>query len=492
MTTVHKQMAKGAAWMVLFKFVERSIGLVSTIILARLLVPEDFGLVALAMAVILLVELLGAFNFDMVLIQKQHSDRSYYDTAWTFNVIVGVGSALVLYLIAQPMAAFYNDPRLAPVIQMLALAPLLDSFQNIGVVAFRKEMQFHKEFAFLLVKKLTAFTITLVLAFTWHNYWALIAGIVAGRVAATALSYWVHPFRPRFSVARRAELFSFSFWLFLTNVANFISHRVPDFVIGKVAGPHTLGLYSVAYEISNLPTTELVAPINRAVFPGYSKMSDQLSALREGYSAVIRLVALFLIPAALGIAATASVFVPLVLGDKWVEAIPLIEVLAFYGALLACEGNAGSVYIAQGAPRLNTIIVLGQNLIRIPALIYGVAQAGALGAAIGILCAALVTLPVNLAIVFRRLEMGAADALAIFLRPVAGSVVMYLGVTALKAELGVPHGFFATVLTLLALVICGALLYGGIVFILWLATGRQAGAETTVITQLRTRLKLAR
>lgn len=489
MTTVYRQMAKGAAWMMLLKLVERSIGLVSTVILARLLVPEDFGLVALAMAVIFFIELLGAFSFDMVLIQKQHADRSYYDTAWTFNVIVGFASAIALWVVAPLMADFYNDARLQDVIRVLALAPLLDGLQNIGVVAFRKDMEFHKEFAFLLTRKLISFAVTVGLAFYWRNYWALIAGIVAGRVAASGLSYWIHAFRPCFSISKGSELFGFSVWLFLTNVANFISHRVPDFIIGKVAGPHTLGLYSVAYEVSTLPTTELIAPINRAVFPGYAKISGDVGALREGYLRVVRLIALLTIPAALGLAATASVFVPLVLGDKWLEAVPLIEILAFYGALLSCEGNTGSVYIAQGAPRLGTMILLGQNLVRIPALVVGVVEGGALGAVIGILCASAITTPINLTIVFRRLEMGLRDAFAVFVRPVASAASMYFAVVALKATLDATQGVAAELGAFLALVGCGALVYCGVTLMLWLLAGRPDSAETMLLEHIRARLK---
>ncbi len=474
--------------MVSFKFVERSIGLVSTIALARLLVPEDFGLVALAMAVIAVLELLGAFSFDVVLIQKQHADRSYYDTAWTFNVIVGVASAAALMLLARPVAAFYNDARLETIMMLLALAPLVDGMQNIGVVAFRKDMQFHKEFVFLLTKKLISFTVTLSLAFWLQNYWALIVGVITGRVTGTALSYWVHPFRPRFALSKRAELFHFSFWLFMTNVANFVTNRVPDFVVGKIAGAHALGLFSISYEVSNMPTTELVAPINRAVFPGYAKLGNEVAALRAGYLNVIGLIGIFAIPAAFGLAATASVFVPLVLGDKWLDAIVLIQVLAFYGLLNAVEGNTGSVYLAQGKPKINAYLVFALNAIRLPAVIIGTTLAGAYGAACGILLAACIMVPVNLTIVFRCLEMGPRGFISVMWRPLSAGLVMLVTLWSIKSALGAAEGFAMLLMHLLGLVSGGGLIYLLAILLFWTLAGRPQGAETAVLTKVRERV----
>ena len=113
MTEVNQRIAVGAAWMVLFKLVDRSVGLISTIVLARLLVPSDFGLVALAAALIGAAELLGAFSFDVTLIHRVDTTRSHFDTAWSLNILFGAACAILLALAAVPAASFYGDPRLA-------------------------------------------------------------------------------------------------------------------------------------------------------------------------------------------------------------------------------------------------------------------------------------------------------------------------------------------------------------------------------------------
>jgi len=186
--SVGHAMAKGAVWMVFFRVVERSIGLVSTVILARLLIPADFGLVAMAMSLIAILELMNSFSLDMALIQNQSATEHHYNTAWTLNVLMGLISALALALLAVPAAWFYHEPRLEMVIYVLAFGMLIQGMENIGTVAFRKEMRFDQEFKFLVLKKLAPFTVTVTLAFLWQNYWALIFGMLVGRITNVALS----------------------------------------------------------------------------------------------------------------------------------------------------------------------------------------------------------------------------------------------------------------------------------------------------------------
>jgi lipopolysaccharide exporter len=488
MSLLYSKMASGAAWMVLFKLLERLTGLCSIIVLARLLVPADFGLVALATAVIAVLEVLGAFNFDIALIQRGDADRSYFDTAWTFNLIVGFATAGALLALSVPTAHFYGDPRLAPIMQALALSPILDASQNIGVVVFRKELQFDREFKFLLAKKLIAVLTTIALAFSWRNYWALVAGILVGRFFGTLISYVVSSYRPRLSLLRRVELFHFSGWLFVNNILSFVSNRVPDFVIGKIGGPATLGVYSLANEVSQLPTTELVAPINRAIFPAYVKLSEQKADLREGYLRVIGVIAALTIPAALGIAATAAVFVPLVFGDKWLQAILLIQVLAFYGVIQALQNNVSSVYYALGKPRITTGFALLYNLIMVPSLIFAALHWGSLGAACAMVIAMALVAPFNLATVFRLLELPARAFVSIVWRPLFAGLGMAGLVLALKATLqsALPH--LSDLVLLITLVPTGVLAYVLLLLAAWMLSGRPAGPESMLLARYGARL----
>src|SRR5437588_10320952 len=113
---VNQKMAKGAAWMISSKVSERLIGLASTMFLARLLIPADFGLVAIGTAILSVLEILSSFSFDLVLIQNQQAERRHYDTAWTFNLIFGMANAMILAVLAKPCAAFFVEPRVETII----------------------------------------------------------------------------------------------------------------------------------------------------------------------------------------------------------------------------------------------------------------------------------------------------------------------------------------------------------------------------------------
>jgi hypothetical protein len=218
-------MAHGAAWMLLFKFAERSLGLISMLILVRLLSPTDFGITAMAGSFILMAEMLTAFSFDVNLIQNQNATEEHYSSAWTCNVLLGLTITALMLAAAPAITAFYRHDELFWVVCALALGPLVSGFENIGVVAFRKDMQFGREFAFQLSRKVIGFLVAVPLAYLTHSYWALVAAILVSKLSGTAISYFVHPFRPRFSLAKFRGLLVFSKWMLLNNFVGFLKVR---------------------------------------------------------------------------------------------------------------------------------------------------------------------------------------------------------------------------------------------------------------------------
>lgn len=484
-----KKMAKGAAWMLLFKLTERSLGLISTIILARLLLPDDFGLVAMAMSVIAVLELLSAFGFDIVLIQNQKAGRKHYDTAWTFNVLFAIFSAACLAALAIPTAGFYKEPELEIVMYSLSLGFLVQGFENIGIVDFRKNMEFNKEFNFLLGKKLISFCVTVPLAFYLRNYWALVIGIVTGKLAGMALSYWFHSYRPRFSLQARHELFHFSKWLLINNILNFLRFRSVDFIIGRYSGTRALGLFNISFEISNLPTTEMVAPINRAVFPGYAKMANDLAILRQAFLNTISLIALFALPAALGITVTAEYIVKVFLGSNWLDAIPLIEILAVFGAVISLQTNIGSVFLAINKPRVLSILSFASLLVLAPLVFSSINDYGTIGVAWSYLISALIMLPIYYYVTFKYINLNTFVFLRFIWRPIISSILMYYSteymLQALTNEYLINNSFILLIIGILF----GAIIYSMSILLFWLISSKPEGAETFVLDKIKNRMR---
>lgn len=475
---IGRKMAKGAVWMVAFKLIERSIGLISTLILARLLLPEDFGLIAMATSVIAVVELLQAFNFDVALIQNQQATREDYDSAWTLNVLLAAACAVLLALAAYPMAVFYGDRRVEIVIYFLAFGVFVQGFENIGIIAFRKELTLHKDFWFLLTRKVVAFVVTISCALWLRSYWALIAGILSTRVLGVALSYGVHPYRPTFTLARARALVNFSKWLLITNALTVARSRTADVIVGRMQGAHTLGLFSLSYEISNLPTTELSAPINRAVFPGYAALSADAEAYKSGVLRVMSMILFLTLPAACGIALVAQPLVLVLLGAKWVEAIPLIQVLAFFGMVSSFQSNLGFVFVAKGQARFITAWSVAMFALQVPLVIAGIYYFGTVGAAMGLLASVLIPLPAVMVAVSRLLGATARDWLALGWRPVISALAMCLVLLGWQIYGGWPlDSRVAQIMALIVPVTMGALVYLSCVFAFWILAGKPSGSE---------------
>lgn len=482
-------MAKGAAWTVFARLVTRSIGMVSTLILARVLVPEDFGLVAMATSLVALIELLRAFGFDTALIQNQQADRRHYDTAWTFNVVLGLLAGGLVAALAIPATWFYDEVRILPVMLVLALGIVVQGVENVGVVDFRKHLQFDRDFWFMLGQKLAGFLATVPLALYLRSYWALVIGILVTRLWAVASSYYMHPYRPRLSLAAYAELISFSKWLLLNNFLTFLRSRASDFVIGRQQGPRAVGLFNVSYEIANLPASEIVMPINRAVYSGYAIMGSDRPRLRDGFLNVISVIAAFAVPAGVGLAAVAEILVPLALGANWLDAVPIVQILSVYGVLVALQTNALYVYIAVGEPRTAALLNSLYVAILIPALILGATSAGPVGAAWACLVTALINTPLNLTILLRRLDMSAAQLFGAMWRPLPAAAIMYLVVTNFLGKegttAGTASGLPSMAIDLVMAVGLGAICYGAALIFLWVLSGRPNGIEAQILRRIQ-------
>ena len=191
-------MTTGAIWMTLLRFTYRIIGLVSTVILARLLTTDDFGVAAIAMSIFAIINIFSQFGFDTVLIQKNKASEHDYNTAWTFNFLFGALSAIFLFSISPFVADFYQNKDLGDITKVIAFMFLLHGLRNIGVVDFQKNLTFDKEFKLHVIPKFISFFITIGLALYYENYWALVIGNVAWKLIEVINSYLMHPFRPKF------------------------------------------------------------------------------------------------------------------------------------------------------------------------------------------------------------------------------------------------------------------------------------------------------
>jgi O-antigen/teichoic acid export membrane protein len=486
--SIEQQMVRGALWMVLFKLVERSCGFGSTLILVRLLSPADFGVVGMALSFVFIAELLTAFGFDVALIQRRDLTDEHYHTAWTCNVLVGVVIGALMVVSAGAIASFYKQPQLFWVVCALALGPVISGCENIGVIAFRKDMQFRREFTFQLSRKILGVLVVVPLAYFLRNYWALVAGILTAKLTGTVISYRMHPFRPRFSLTKVRGLLGFSKWLLFGNIVGTLKERSSDFFIGRMLGAPSLGVYNVSSEIAAMPTTELSAPINRALLPGFSRIAHDPVAMRAAYGNAIAMLTFIAVPAAAGIASLAPFIVPTLLGTKWLAGVPLMQILALNGSLMFIHSSICAMLIANGHPDrvtktngLYLVMLLALFGVLIPA--YGLP-----GAAFAVLAASILTTPVFLFQARRSIGVPASLFLGVMVRPLTAALVMAGAVRWLLPDWSPALHLVASVAWMIGGIALGVTAYTIVILALWFAAGRPGGAERVLVDQFRQRL----
>jgi lipopolysaccharide exporter len=489
MASLRHRMASGARWTISIRVVERVIGFVSTLVLARLLAPADFGVVAMGTAIQGILATLTEFGFTKAIIRMQRPQHAHYSSAFTLNAITSALVAVAL-LIAIPVAQlWYDDARVAPVLATLALMSLIGGFRNLGLARYERALDFRPFFVIALARKLSSFTIGAICALMWHDYRALLAGMLLGSIVEIAATYRLTRFRPRFTLARAKELMGFSVWWLAGEMATMFGRRGQDLLIGQQLGAATLGQYAVALDLATMPTTEIVAPVMRAVYPGYMQMKDDVGRLYSAFVRVWGVIALLAIPSAVGIACIAPLMTVVVLGPKWLDAAPYMGALALIGALQALNSCYWPMLLTRLGPR--TVFRLAALGVALTIPVFGVVLwlAGLMPAIAAWIGCGVVMLFVGAKWLLNDLRQSMKPLLVGLARPIVGAGVMALSLQTVQSLVPLAPDWFAGVVSLLGLVAFGVLVYASAVAGLWFMTGKQGDAEDELLFLIRSRLR---
>ncbi|MCH9651940.1 MAG: lipopolysaccharide biosynthesis protein [Deltaproteobacteria bacterium] len=487
-----KRVARGVGWLYTYRWLERLLDLLSIIVLARILSPEDFGIVAIAVSIVAIVEGLSAFDVNKALIRTRCEDRDLYDSAWTLSALRGLASALCMIVIAP----FLSDPRLAAVLAVLALSPVLMGLSNPRFVLFERDLIYSKLAVLTLGARGVSFGLTLGLAFVYRSYWALVIGMVAGHLTSLVLSYALRPYRPRLTLARFSDIFAFSGWLSLTTMVTTLAMETDKLIVGKWLGVADAGRYFMTQRVGVLPTRELVSPLQRILFPSFSELTADTGRLRRVVGESINVIGSLSLPAGFGFALVAGDFVPLALGPQWDGIIPLLQILVPYLSLRATLSMTLPCVMALGQVRLLFWVSLAYSLFHVPAFIAATAFYGLPGAIWSLVVAGVLYSYLNAWLLNRTLSISLSEILAQLLRPLCASALMVGAVLALGAVLPpsllsepASSGFAASATSwwrLLAQVGVGGVVFCSTLYALWRWQGRPAGIEQRLL-QLRSR-----
>ncbi len=322
-------------WSTLDQFVQQGLFFATSLILARLVTPEEYGTVALLQLFTAIATVFIDGGLSSALIQKKQSTQADESTVFWFNIAVGTLMSLVLFIFAPLVASFYSIPVLVPLTRVISLQLFLGACNSVQGTLFSKKLDFRIILKIGLLTNLASSCVGIVMAWKGFGVWALVGQTTTFSVAQTLITWRFSKWRPtwQFQTASFKSLFNFGGFLFLAGLLDAIYSRFYTLVIGRLYGALELGIYNRAEGTKQLPVGMLTVILSRVAFPIFSQTSQDIPKLLNGFRLSIRTVMFVTLPVMLGIVVVAKPLILTLFGRAWGEAVPLLRILALGGIL---------------------------------------------------------------------------------------------------------------------------------------------------------------
>ncbi len=431
--SLREKATKAVVWSVVQKWARAAIWFLSFVVLARLLDPEDFGLVALASVFTAFVEVFLNQGFGAAIVQRADLERKHLDTAFWITVLIGILLTVGGIAVSGLVAAFFEEPRLAPVLRWLSIGFILSALSSTQMAILRRELAFKS----LAVRSITATTaggiVGVTLAFAGFGVWSLVAQSLTIGLAGVIVLWRASDWRPGFHLSMKhyKELFSFGVYIVGNNILRVLVRRSDDLLIGYFLGPILLGYYTIGYRLLLVITRVATGIINSVAFPTFSRLQDNPQRMRRAFYEVTQYTSLLAFPVFIGLAILAPEVVPALFGDKWAPSVPVMQVLALIGILQSGLAFNGSVMRAFGKPSWEFGIMLLNAVCTVigfwVAVRWGIVAVAASFVIVGYLLA-----PVSYMAVHRLIQIDFRTYLWQFAAPLSASLVMVIVIVGLK------------------------------------------------------------
>jgi O-antigen/teichoic acid export membrane protein len=416
---------KGVLWSAIQNWGRQAIAFIVFFLLARLLGPEAFGLVASASVFLAVIEVFLDQGFSAALIQRQELEPEHLDTAFWTNI--GIGLLLTMFSIATAgwVANFFRQPDLTTIIRWLSLSFIFVALSSVQEAIFQRKLDFKP----LAVRELAAVSagglVGVTMAFMGFGVWSLVIQQLVNSFVKVLVLWWASDWRPGFKISQKhfRELFSFGINIVGIKILDFGNRRSDDLLIGYFLGPVALGYYSIAYRLLLIMTQILTSVTNQVAMPTFSRLQQEPEKLKSAFYKLTQLTSFISFPAFLGMAALAPELVRVLFGEQWLASIPVMQILAFIGIIHSVTYFNGSVITAMGKPFLK----LKLNFMHCIANVVGFAIAVRFGiaavAAVYVIRSYLLT-PVDLWFIRRLIQIKPITYISQYLTPLIGAVGM--------------------------------------------------------------------
>jgi PST family polysaccharide transporter len=370
----------GAGWTVSSRLSGRLIDFVTVLVLARILTPADFGLTALAMTLIAVLDTVLEIPLIQALTRLKSIDKSHLDTAFTIGLLRGGLLTIAVLAAAWPFSIGFHDSRLAALVSVLALGPMSRSLYSPGMVKYMRQMTFRPAFIAEFGGKLIASLGAIAVVSAGGGYWAIAASSVLSSAASALLSYTLAPYRPCLSLDKLSDFSTYLGWFSSAQVISAVSWQFDRVLLGYFVPKSDLGQYAMASDLAVLPTQSLIGPAMQPVMAAFSRISDDSERLRNAYMKASRFTMMLAVPVCVGISLTSDLIVKLLLGTKWTEAGGYLQWLALATLLSAYFQPLYSLALAVNRPKVIFQLTATELCLRIVLISSGLAYFSLMGA----------------------------------------------------------------------------------------------------------------
>ena len=362
--------------------------LARTLILARLLVPEDFGL--LAVSLIAIDFLVNITNFGMMpaLVQREVVDERQYHAAWTVGIVRAVAIAVIVIIAAPGIAALLAEPRAGHLIRLMALRPVLEAAASAKVTEITRQLRFRALAVISVPEAVVNAAVSIALAPTF-GVWALVAGTLVGPMVAGVMSYWLAPYRPRLIMdfAILGPLVQFGRWIYLSSLISVVGRALLQGVIVQRLGVEVLGLYYLAAKLAFIPAEITGEVVGAVAFPLYARLQTNPQQTTRMLQSLVTSLAALLFPVCALLTVLAPGLVDNLLGSRWQGTVELIQVLAIVNLAGLFGDLVSPVFKGFGRPEWVTLLEVIQSVVLISAIWTLASRLGVLSAGVAWLAA---------------------------------------------------------------------------------------------------------
>jgi O-antigen/teichoic acid export membrane protein len=447
--SVKSRVLRSGMWAGMSEVGTSVLGTVRSVVLARLLSPDIFGVMALAMVVVRAIETFTRPGVAQALIARQQDFDKACNTAYTMLVVRGFLLAALLAAVAPWIGDFYESPTLPLMLQVLGGVFILTGFRNINIIARQRELEFRSLTYLAQVSNIIGTIATIAIAWWLRSVWALVAGQLISAVLGAVLSYVFIPGRPRFEFDREVARDLMRYGKFITgsSMLLYIATEIDTAVIGKVLGHAELGYYTVAFTIVHMTTTQLAKVAAGIMMPAYSKLQADLPALRNAYLRTLGLVMFAVLPASLGLVLVAEPLVRVVYGEKWLLAVVPLQLLAVFGLFRSLAAFTGYLFEGIGQPKVAFTMAGVRLAVLLPLVVPAAMYYGLPGVAITVIAGMAAQWVVGLCYLYKRLDIGFGKILRTMWQPVWTAAIMGLAAWGMMQVVDANQvaGFLATV-----------------------------------------------